>query len=226
MSAAASPVILSSLQVGLPQQFGTADAPHPHDRLWTTGIHKQPVTGPIDLGPTGLVGDGVADLVHHGGSDKAINAYPADHYPTWQAELGRPDFGPGAFGENFTIAGLVEGDLAIGDRFRVGDSVVIEVSQPREPCWKLARRWRMKDLAVRVIATGRSGWYFRVITPGVVAAGMPLTRIARGSSEWTITAANAVMHGRPVDRAAAGRLATVPGLATSWVEALTKMAQG
>lgn len=221
-----SAAFLVSVQVGLPAQLGTPDAANPHDRPWTTGIFKQAVVGPVALSSTGLAGDGVADLVNHGGSDKAINVYPADHYPAWQAELGRPDFGPGAFGENFTIAGLVEADLAIGDRFRIGTEVVVEVSQPREPCWKLARRWHIKDLAAKVIATGRSGWYFRVITPGTVAAGMPVTRIAQGTSAWTITAANAVMHGRPVDRAAAGRLAVVPGLATSWVESLSKMAAG
>lgn len=103
-----SPAVLKSLQVGLPRPWGQADAVDPMDQPWTTGFYKQPVTGPVQLERTHLEGDGQADLVHHGGADKAVLAYSADHYPDWRATLDKPSLPFGAFGENFTISGLTE----------------------------------------------------------------------------------------------------------------------
>src|SRR5262245_35397589 len=100
-----SPVLVS-IQVGLPKSYGRAAAEDPMDRPWQTGFFKQPVDGPSWLGRTNLVGDGQADLVNHGGEDKAVLCYAASHYPEWRDELARPDLPYGAFGENFTIEGL------------------------------------------------------------------------------------------------------------------------
>ena len=151
-------------------------SPIAHDRSWTTGFFKLPVQGPIFVGATNLAGDGQADLKNHGGIDKAVLAYSADHYRSWREELGLSSFPYGAFGENLTLAALTEDSVCIGDRFAIGP-VKFEVSQPRQPCWKLARRWRLNELVGRVIATGRSGWYLRVLEEGYIEPEMRVTML-------------------------------------------------
>src|ERR1700680_3683799 len=140
-----TPSILYSIQIGTPKSYGFEEAVNTHDKPWTTGFFKTPIEGPVFVGTTNLAGDGQADLINHGGVDKAVLAYSADHYPKWRDELHIPDMPFGAFGENLTISGLTEESVCIGDIFRVG-SVKFEVSQPRQPCWKLARRWRTHAL--------------------------------------------------------------------------------
>lgn len=215
---AVEPATIASLQVGLPRLVGTADASDPLDRPWTTGFFKEPVHQPLWLGDEGLEGDGVADRKVHGGPEKAVLAYAASHYFAWEAELGF-ELPSGAFGENVTVRGQSEATVCIGDRYAVGTAIV-EVSQPRQPCWKLARRWRIRTLAARVQETGRTGWYLRVRQTGRVTAGDSLILIERPYPEWTVAAANAVMHGRPTDRAAAEALAACPALAANWRTAL------
>jgi len=127
-----------SLRVGMPRTFGREGAVDPMERPWRSGIFKEEVDEPVWLGRTNLVGDGQADLKHHGGPEKAVHVYAAAHYPAWQRELQRADLTYGAFGENFTVEGQTEETVCIGDTYRVGDAVV-QVSQPRQPCWKPAR---------------------------------------------------------------------------------------
>ena len=210
------PPILQSIQVGLPRQLGTEGAADPLDRPWVSGFFKEEIAGPVRLSFTNLDGDGQADLVHHGGVDKAVLAYSADHYAAWRQSLSRADLPHGAFGENFTVAELTEADVCVGDSWQVGEDVVLQVSQPRQPCWKLARRWRIKTLALQVQETGRTGWYFRVLKVGVVNASMPLVLIDRPHPAWTIARANQVMHVDKQDFAAAAELAELPTLAASW----------
>ena len=160
---------IQSIQVGLPQSGNCDGAADPTAPPWRTGIFKLPVSGPLWLGRTNLQGDGQADLVHHGGIDKAVCVYSADHWPYWQAILPPNQLRGGAFGENFTVEQLTEADVCIGDVFEIGTALV-QVSQPRQPCWKLARRWHIKDLAVQAERTGFTGWYFRVLQEGRVEA--------------------------------------------------------
>jgi len=190
------------------------------DRPWVTGFFKSPVTEQVWLGRTGLAGDGQADGKNHGGPDKAVLAYAADHYPLWHAELNRSDLSYGAFGENFTIAGLSEETVCIGDVFAIGP-VRVQVSQPRQPCWKIARRWRIKDLTARVLSTGRTGWYFRVLVEGYVRPGLPVALIERPFPHWTVARASEVMHRRRDDPAAAAELAACPLLSASWRRSLS-----
>jgi len=210
---------LLSIQVGLPRQLGVEGALDPMDRPWTTGFFKEPVEGPIWLGRTNLVGDGQADRKNHGGPDKAVLAYSAEHYPIWRAELNRPDLPYGAFGENFTIAGLTEETVCIGDVYAIG-GVRVQVSQPRQPCWKIARRWRIKDLTARVRETGRTGWYLRVLEEGYVEAGMPVELLERPFPQWTVARATGIMHRCREDREAAVALAACPALSAAWRESL------
>lgn len=211
---------LLSIQVGTPQTHGHADATEPMDKPWVSGFFKSVVAGPVQVTRTQISGDGQADLVNHGGPDKAINVYPSEHLHYWQAELGLP-LPPGAFGENFTVAGSLESDVCVGDVFRVGE-VIVQVSQPRQPCWKLARRWRIKDLAARVERTGFTGWYLRVLQEGVVEAPAEFTLLERPHPEWSVALANEIMHHRKDDREAAHALAQCPALSASWITSLSR----
>ena len=211
---------LLTIQVGKPRTFGTAHAANPDDREWTTGFYKEPVTGPVLVLRTNLAGDGQADLRNHGGPDKAICAYPGDHLPFWKSELGL-ELPHGAFGENFTTEGATEADVCIGDIFRCG-TALLQISQPRQPCWKLARRWRIKDLAARVERTGRTGWYFRVLEEGVEEPGSEFVFLERPHPEWSVDAANEVMHHQKTDWEAARRLAACAALSESWKSTLSR----
>jgi MOSC domain-containing protein YiiM len=212
------PVVLS-IQVGVPETRGALGAADPMERPWTSGMVKHPVEGPVWLGRTNLAGDGQADLINHGGPDKAVLAYAAAHYPGWRVELAPLELPFGAFGENLTIAGQDESSVCIGDVYAVGTAVV-QVSQPRQPCWKLARRWAWKDLTARVQRTGRGGWYLRVLEEGTIQAGERLVLRDRPCTEWTVALANDLMFGRRDDREALAALADCPLLAASWREEL------
>lgn len=216
--------VLASIQAGLPRDLGEEGAMDPMDRPWTTGFYKQPVFGQVRLGKLNLDGDRQADLVHHGGPDKAILAYSADHYDDWRRTLNLPGLSYGAFGENFTVENLTEAEVCIGDTWKVGEEATVQVSQPRQPCWKLARRWRIKTLALQVQETGRTGWYFRVVTEGVVAAGLPLVLLERPHPAWSVERANRVMHADKNDLRAAAELAAIPHLAASWRATLNRRA--
>ena len=219
----ALPAKVYSVQVGKPRDYGYSGAENPHDQPWNTGFYKKPVEGQVFVGRTNLQGDGQSDLQHHGGIDKAVLAYSAEHYPLWRQELKLPEMCGGAFGENLTIEGLSEESVNIGDVFRIGE-VVFEVSQPRQPCWKLARRWRLHQLTALVVQNGRSGWYLRVIDEGWVESGMKVKLLERPNSEWPIARANKILHHHKHDLALTEQLAAVPRLADSWVEELMERA--
>ena len=203
-----------SIQVALPKEFAGAGV-DPMERTWRTGFFKQPVFGAVRVTRTNLAGDGQADLENHGGFDKAVCVYPADHYAWWREELDERQLPYGAFGENFSIRGLDETLVCIGDVWAAAD-VRFQVSQPRVPCWKLARRWRRKELPAIVLQTGRTGWYFRVLQEGHVVAGERLALAERLHPDWTIERANRVMHREKHDLEAAAALAALPQLAQSW----------
>lgn len=211
-----------SIQVGLPKTIG---GPDPVSE-WTTSFFKEPVSGPIWVGTTNLAGDGQADLRVHGGADKAINLYPFEHYAGWRDELEIPELPKGAFGENLTTTGAVEADVCIGDIFEIGGATgaLVQISQPRQPCWKLSRRWNIKDLAARVERTGRTGWYFRVLREGSIEPGNQLQLMARPHPEWPVALANEVMHQRKEDFAMAHPLAGCPALSQSWQNSLSRRA--
>jgi MOSC domain-containing protein YiiM len=219
-----TPITITTMQVGLPQSLGQEDAPDPMDRPWTTGFFKQPVAGPLWLGASNLEGDGQADLKNHGGVDKAVLAYSAHHYDYWRSHLNLPDLPYGAFGENFTIVGQTETDVCVGDTYAIGEARV-QVSQPRKPCWKLSRRWRIADLAQQVLANGRSGWYCRVLQEGQVTPGQAMRLCDRPYPEWTIARAHQIMHQDLNDKEGAIALANCPLLSDNWREKLLQRTQ-
>ena len=158
----------------------------------------------------------------HGGPEKAMLAYCADHYPLWNAELGRDDLGDGSFGENLSISGMDERSVAIGDVYRIG-SAVVQVSQPRQPCWKLARRCRLPTMPAKAIATGRLGWYFRVLEPGEITAGDRVDPRERPSPEWTISRINRhYFAANPADRSPLAGMITRPGVSPEFIALVEK----
>jgi MOSC domain-containing protein YiiM len=212
---------LRALLVGKPRSWGDlrpgdADAP----RL-ATAIAKREVAGPVWLGPEGLEGDAQGNRRVHGGPDKAVCCYSADHFPAWRTEDPALDFAPGAFGENFSLAGIDEARVCIGDRWRVGDAVV-EVSQPRQPCATLARYWCRPDLPKLVTKSRRTGWYLRVIEEGAVTSGDTLELLARPEAEWTIDRVNVVTLHEKGPSEDAARLHDVASLSEAWREQLAK----
>ncbi|WP_310552131.1 MOSC domain-containing protein [Paenibacillus glufosinatiresistens] len=149
-----------------------------------TGIYKQPVEGPLRVAFHGITGDGQGDLVHHGGPDKAVCAYPSEHYAYWASWLGRPP-GSAAFGENVTTEGLLETEVCIGDLYEVG-TALLQVSQPRYPCFKLSLKHGPAEFPARVLETGYSGFYFRVLREGEIAANSAIVKVARGEGGVTV----------------------------------------
>jgi len=190
-----------------------------------SAIAKAPAAGPVTMGPLGFSGDEQADLVHHGGVDKAVHHYPHDHYDYWRGALdGHPLLAsPGAFGENITTTGLIEGDLCIGDRFRLGTALV-EVSQGRQPCWKVDHKFQRKGITADVFATARSGWYYRVIEGGSVAEGDTLERVETGQEGWSVERVFRLLFAKGADKGELAELATLPRLSENWQERARKLA--
>jgi len=161
-----------------------------------TGIFKQPTEGPIEVTRLGLEGDQQANKKLHGGVYKAICVYPSEHYDLWKEELGNPGLSFGDFGENLTTVGLMEGDICLGDRLRIG-SVEIVVTQPREPCITLNARLDTKDLSVRIRKSGRSGFYFLVEREGIIKNGDFIEYINRDENRVTVSDFNQIINGEP-----------------------------
>lgn len=192
-----------------------------------SAIGKQPVEHAVAVGALGLAGDEQADRAVHGGIDKAIHHYPADHYAGWRQQLGDVPLldTPGAFGENISTTGLNETNVFLGDRFRLGTALV-EVSQARQPCWKLDHRFGTKGVMAQVVKTRRTGWYYRVLEPGQVRAGDTLELVERPYSDWPLASLFGLLIGgeakdRPADLRA---LRDVPVLAETWQVRRAKLA--
>jgi MOSC domain-containing protein YiiM len=151
-----------------------------------TGIYKEPVRGPVRIGDRGLEGDEQADLDAHGGPSKAVYLYPSEHYDFWRRELPDLVLGWGAFGENITTSGLLEGGVRVGDRLRAG-TAVLRVTKPRFPCYKLGIRFGREDIVDRFLRSGRSGFYAAILERGAVTAGDPIEFEGRGEGRPTIT---------------------------------------
>lgn len=198
-----------ALHLGRVQPYGAQGRP--------SAIDKLPVAGSVLAGHEGLEGDEQGDRVNHGGLDKAIHAYPMVHHPKWTAELPQATraFGPGAFGENLSVSDIDETGLCLQDRWRIG-AAEVEVSQSRQPCWKLNHRFSVPDMAIRVQNSGRTGWYFRVVVPGRIAAGEQARLIARPNPGWTLARVNHLLYHDRLNHTALAELVALPGLPERW----------
>lgn len=181
---------------------------------------KTPVSSPVWLNRDGLSGDEQADLKNHGGPDKAVCVYPQEHYGYWTSRLNRT-LSIAAFGENFTTKRLLEETVCIGDVFEVGGAT-LQVSQPRQPCFKLAARHDEPKLALWVQETGFTGFYFRCLNAGWVSVGEPLHLVHRNAKEITVAEANRLMHRDKDDVEGLERLLAVRELSLNWRRALER----
>lgn len=203
---------IDAVLTGTPRPFG------PEGR--TSSIaSRYPSPHPVAVGAAGLAGDQVADTRNHGDADKAIHHYPRDHYAAWVADLqpGAPTIlgVVGAFGENLSTSGLTEADVCVGDCFRAG-TALLQVSQARQPCWKLNVRFDAPDMAKRVQTTGRTGWYYRVLEPGVVGLGDRLVLEDRPQPDWTLARILHVLYHDMLNADALAAIAQLPELAQGW----------
>lgn len=182
-----------------------------------SGIAKEPVNRPLRLLREGLEGDAQGDRRYHGGPDKAVHHYPFEHYARWRAEIGPRAVldQSGAFGENLSTIGMDESVSAIGDVFRLGGAK-LEVSQGRQPCWKLNVRFGVSEMARRVQESGQTGWYYRVIEEGVVAPDDDLVLLDRRSPEWTILRLSRVLYVNTLDRDELVLMTALSRLPESW----------
>lgn len=210
---------------GKVKQLGDPDAKDPMERSWETGMFKTETEEKIWLGKTGLVGDEVADKKNHGGPEKALFAYPIKHYKYWKEDLEIDTIDMGAMGENIAVLEMDEFTVCIGDTYKFGDAI-IQVSQPRQPCWKPARRFQVMDFALRIQNSGLTGWYFRVLKEGNVLSRIDLELLERPYPQWSIAACNEVMHLYKDDLRLADDLASCDLLAENWKRTLNKRLRG
>ncbi|WP_313235818.1 MOSC domain-containing protein [Sporosarcina ureae] len=211
-------VEILSLNVGKPKDivFGKKSV--------TTGFFKERMQQAVFLSFVHFIGDGQGDLVHHGGVHKAVCVYPYKHYPHWERTLERT-LPYGAFGENLTITGITEEEICIGDSFQLGEAIV-QVSQPRQPCFKLALIYDRKDLPLLVQETGFTGFYFRVLQEGLVSPTDRLVPLTRQAHAISVAEANRLMHQDKYDLESVRRLLEVEELSPSWRKTFEKRLAG
>ena len=200
---------LLSVNVSLPKEL-----PYRGEML-RTGIYKEPVAGRVMLRQLNLDGDSQADLSVHGGEHMAAYVYPHEHYPYWAQKLQREDFAYGQFGENFTVEGLLEDEVCIGDAYRIGQALV-EVTQPRAPCFKLEHKMGVHGFIKTFQESRRTGFYLRVLEPGEVGAGDRIQLEKRAPESMSVREVFHLLYFDPSDVARLERAQNLPGLSPTW----------
>jgi MOSC domain-containing protein YiiM len=206
---------LLSVNVGLPREIEW------NGKIVRTSIFKAPVTGRVRVAKLNVEGDQQSDLTVHGGFDKAVYAYPSEHYLFWRREFPGMNLALGVFGENFTTAGLLEETLHIGDRLRVG-SAEFAVTQPRMPCFKLGIRFNRSDMVKRFLQSGRTGFYFAVLKEGEVAAGDSIELIERDEHNIPVADIVNLYGGDAANQDLLRSVSELPSLPSSWREYFRK----
>jgi len=207
-----------SVNIGLPRQISWQGT-----RV-LTGIFKDPSQGSVVVRTLNLDGDRQADLTVHGGAEKAVYGYPAEHYGYWRRELPQEEFVWGKFGENLTTEGILEDELCIGDRLRAGSAILV-ATQPRMPCYKLALKFGREDMIKRFLRSRRSGFYFSVAEEGEVSAGSPIEIISRDSGRVSVADISRLFLSKESDRELLQRALQVDALPVSWKESLAVRAE-
>ncbi len=181
---------IASLNIGKIQEFKKGD------QTVTSGINKTPTNQRLKVGHLGIEGDEIADLTVHGGKEKAVYAYPFEHYQYWKDKLDRQDLGPGIFGENLTVTGYLEDSVYLGDVFKAG-SATLQVTIPRQPCFKLNLKFNDNSMVKQFLSSGKSGYYFKVLEEGTVEAGNEFKEVKSSNSGISIADFN---HLYAIDR--------------------------
>ena len=217
--AAARAGTLVSVNVGLPK-----DVPW-QGRTIFTGVFKDPVTGPCRVAKLNLDGDGQGDLAGHGGEQRAVFAYQLDSYRHWERELGRDDLTYGQFGENFTLEGLGDDEVCIGDRFRIG-SAVFEVTQPRVTCYRVGIRMNDPRIPALLVSHHRPGFYLRVLGEGEVKAGDEILKLESGPEQMSVAEVSALLYLPGHSRQQLLRALRIPALSPGWQESFRALLDG
>jgi MOSC domain-containing protein YiiM len=194
-------------------------------RTYRTGIFKEPVAGAVTVRFENLEGDGQADLSAHGGGNKAVYAYPSEHYPYWRGEFPELKIDVGMFGENLTTIGLSEETVQIGDRYRAGSAELV-VTQPRMPCSKLGMRFRDKTIIKRFLDSRKSGWYYSVAQEGSVKAGDEIELKSREVETVTVRELLELHQTGKPDQDLLRKVLQIEGLSQSWREQFAKSLSG
>jgi len=180
-----------------------------------TAVFKEAVTGPRRVGRLNVDGDGQGDLAGHGGEQRAVFVYQIDSYQYWERELGRNDVAYGQFGENFTVRGLADDEVCIGDRYRIG-SATFEVTQPRVTCYRVGIRMNDPRIPALLVSHHRPGFYFRVLEEGEVRAGDDIVKLAAGPEQVLVTEVDALLYLPGHPRQQLLRALRVPALSPGW----------
>jgi MOSC domain-containing protein YiiM len=204
-----SDAIIRAVHVGRVAPLGPDSVP--------SGFFKQPVAGRVGVGELGLTGDEQADKSVHGGPDKAVYAYPTEAYAAWIDDFParRRTLVAGGMGENLATAGLSEDDVHIGDVLRIG-TATLQVTQPRQPCFKLALYHREPKMVRRMTETARCGWYLRVLEPGALGVGDRIQMIERQEKTWSIRRFAALIALKTIDAETLAEIVAMPGVASNW----------
>ncbi|UBH08304.1 MOSC domain-containing protein [Macrococcus armenti] len=213
---------VQSMFIGKPKQLGDSNATDKMQQAWVSAINRDRVDGGcVDV--LGFNGDEVADKKHHGGVDKAVFCYPYAHYELWRHEL-NIDIDAGGFGENLCVTDMDESTVCLGDVYEIGEAR-LQVTQPRKPCWKPARKFGELELSRITEENGRTGWYFKVLVPGEIKEGDEIRLVERLHNAWSIARCNDVMH-RSTDIDAVKEMSELPELAETWKVSLQKKLEG
>lgn len=208
-------LLIVSLNIGLPKKEVF------YGKELVTGLCKSPVSAPLHLTKLGFQGDGVADMKHHGGVDKAVCVYSMDHYRYWEKILGIKLYPP-AFGENLSVSNLHENSICIGDIFQLGTAVA-QVSQPRQPCKTLAARYGRNDMLKLIVDSGRTGFYFRVLEEGTIKKGDKLIIMEKNSHKISVSFANHIFHHDRKNPDGIEKILAVQALSESWSQSFQKL---
>jgi ferredoxin-NADP reductase/MOSC domain-containing protein YiiM len=207
---------LVSVNVGLPKDVTW------QGRTVHTGVFKQPVSGPRMVRRLNIDGDGQGDLAGHGGEQRAVFVYQLESYQYWQDQLSRSDFEYGQFGENFTVRGLADDQVCVGDRYQIGDAV-FEVTQPRVTCFRVGIRMNDARMPALLVAHHRPGFYFRVLTEGPVTAGQEITKLSAGPEAMTVAELDALLYLPGHPRQQLLRALRIPALSPGWQSSFREM---
>src|SRR4051812_37115412 len=210
---------LVSVNVGMPKDVSW------QGRTVFTGVYKDAVAGPRRVRKLNVDGDGQGDVAGHGGEARAVFVYQLDSYRHWERELGRDDFVPGQFGENFTVDGLGDDEVCIGDRYRIG-TAVFEVTQPRVTCYRVGIRMDDPRIPALLVSHRRPGFYFRVLEEGDVQAGDDVVKLAAGPEEMTVADADALLYLPGHPRQQLLRALRIPALSPGWQASFRALLEG
>lgn len=213
------------VRTGKIESFGYDEATNPLDQTWETAMFKHECPSRVKLTEDGLEGDEVADPHLYGGKDKALFTYPGHHYLFWSEQTQHEAMSPGAMGEHLILEGTDEYTTFIGDTYQFGDAI-IQVTQPRLPCWRFSRRFRNIDLAKEMQMSGRTGWYYRVLEAGDVWGNTTLMLLERPYPQWSVAAVNEVLFHRPEELRLTYELQQCTSLGREIKDLLSKQLRG